>query len=114
MRVFTPGLKGFLALYKKTFNEAPRSGHSLANYMGANIVFDILEKTGGSFDLGKIREAAMAMNISAGETPTGWGVKFDENGQNVKAMPLVTQWRDEKLVTVWPEGAAVMEPMIAK
>ena len=111
---FTPGLKEFLALYKKTFNENPRSGHSLANYMGANVVFDILEKTGGSFDPDKVREVAMAIDIPAGQTPTGWGVKFDENGQNVKAMPLVTQWRDEKLVTVWPEGAAVMEPMIAK
>ena len=111
---FAPGLKEFLALYKKTFNEDPRSGHSLANYMGANIVFDILGKTGGSFDPEKIREAAMAMDVPPGETPTGWGVKFAENGQNVKAMPLVTQWRDEKLVTVWPEGAAVMEPMIAE
>lgn len=111
---FAPGLMKFLALYKKTFNEEPRSGHSLANYMGANLVFDILEKTGGSFDPAKVREVAMAMDIAPGETPTGWGVKFAENGQNVKAMPLVTQWRDEKLVTVWPEGAAVMEPMIAE
>lgn len=110
---FAPGLKTFLALYKETFNEDPRSGHSLANYMGANVVFDILEKTGGSLDPAKVREVALAMDIPQGETPTGWGVKFAENGQNVKAMPLVTQWRDEKLVTVWPEGAAVMEPVIA-
>lgn len=109
---FAPGLKDFLALYKKTFNEEPRSGHSLANFMGANVVFDILEKTGGSFDPAKIREAAMAMDIPKGETATGWGVKFDENGQNIKAMPLVTQWREGKLVTVWPPDAAVMEPVI--
>ena len=111
---FTPGLKEFLALYKKTFNESPRSGHSLANFMGANVVFDILEKTGGSLDLDKIREAAMAMDIAPGNTPTGWGVKFEENGQNVAAAPLVTQWRDGKLVTVWPDDASVMAPMIRK
>ena len=109
---FTPGLKEFLALYKKTFNENPRSGHSLANYMGANIVFDIIEKTGGSLDPEKIRKAAMAMDIAPGKTPTGWGVKFEENGQNMAATPLVTQWRDGKLVTVWPESASVMAPII--
>jgi branched-chain amino acid transport system substrate-binding protein len=111
---FTPGLKEFLALYKKTFNESPRSGHSLANFMGANVVFDIIEKTGGSLDPDKIREAAMAVDIAPGNTPTGWGVKFEENGQNVAAAPLVTQWRDGKLVTVWPEDASVMAPMIRK
>jgi branched-chain amino acid transport system substrate-binding protein len=111
---FAPGLKNFLALYKKTFHGEPRSGHSLANFMGANVVFDILEKTGGSFDPAKIREAAMAMDIPKGKTATGWGVKFDENGQNTRAVPLVTQWRDGKLVTVWPPDAAVMEPMIPK
>jgi branched-chain amino acid transport system substrate-binding protein len=109
---FTPGLKEFLALYKKTFNEEPRSGHSLANFMGANVVFDIIEKTGGSLDPEKIREAAMAVDIAPGNTPTGWGVKFEENGQNVMATPLVTQWRDGKLVTVWPESASVMAPII--
>jgi branched-chain amino acid transport system substrate-binding protein len=111
---FTPGLKEFLALYKQTFNENPRSGHSLANYMGANVVFDIIEKAGGSLDPEKIRAAAMAVNIAPGTTATGWGVKFAENGQNMEAVPLVTQWRNGKLVTVWPEGAGIMEPMIQK
>lgn len=111
---FTPGLEEFLALYKKTFNEEPRSGHSLANYMGANVVFDIIEKAGGSLDPDKIRAAAMSIDIAPGTTATAWGVKFDENGQNISAAPLVTQWRDGVLATVWPEGAALMEPIIRK
>jgi branched-chain amino acid transport system substrate-binding protein len=109
---FTPGLKDFLAYYQKTFGQNPRSGHSLANFMGANVVFDIIEKAGGSLDPQAIRQAAMAMDVPAGQTATGWGVKFNDNGQNMKALPLVTQWRDGKLVTVWPENAAVMAPMI--
>ncbi|MDZ7760357.1 MAG: ABC transporter substrate-binding protein [Desulfovermiculus sp.] len=111
---FTPGLKKFLSMYKETFNEEPRSGHSLANYMGANVVFDLIEKTGGSLDAKKIRKAAMEMDIPLGQTATGWGVKYNEKGQNTRAEPFVTQWRDGKLVTVWPEGAAVMEPIIRK
>ena len=111
---FTPGMKEFLAMYKETFNENPRSGHSLANYMGANVVFDILEKTGGSIDAGKIKEVTGTLDIKAGTTATGWGVKFAENGQNVMAVPLVTQWREGKLVTVWPASAGLMEPILVK
>ncbi|UCF90124.1 MAG: ABC transporter substrate-binding protein [Desulfobacterales bacterium] len=109
---FTPGLEEFLALYKATFQENPRSGHSLANYMGASVVFDILGKTGGSMNPEDLRKAAMSLDIPAGTTATGWGVKFDANGQNVRAVPLVTQWRDGKLVTVWPQDAAVMDPIL--
>jgi branched-chain amino acid transport system substrate-binding protein len=80
--------------------------------MGANVVFDLIEKTDGSLDVDKIREAAMDTDIPLGKTATGWGVKFNEKGQNTRAEPFVTQWRDGKLVTVWPEDAAVMEPII--
>lgn len=109
---FTPGLNAFYALYKKTFNEEPRSGHSLANYMGANVVFDLIEKTGGSLDPETIRKAAMKLDISPGSTATGWGVKFNENGQNTAAAPLVTQWQEGMLVTVWPKAAALRAPII--
>jgi len=109
---FTPGLEEFLALYRETFKEEPKSGHSLANYMGAKVVFDILEKTGGNPEPDKIREVAMALDIADGATATGWGVKFDDKGQNARAKPLITQWRDGKLVTVWPEQAALMPPIM--
>ncbi|MCB2190812.1 MAG: ABC transporter substrate-binding protein [Deltaproteobacteria bacterium] len=110
---FTPGLKEFLELYRKTFKEDPRSGHSLTNFMGANVVFDIIQNA-GSFDADKIRKAAMAVDIPLGKTANGWGVKFDENGQNLRASAFITQWRKGKLLTVWPEGAAVVKPMLAK
>jgi branched-chain amino acid transport system substrate-binding protein len=109
---FTPGIKEFLALYKETFNEPPRSGHSLANFMGANVVFEILKKTGGSMDADKVRKAALSLDIKSGTTPTGWGVKYGEDGQNSRAVPLVTQWQGGELVTVWPKDASVKEPFI--
>lgn len=111
----TPGLEDFLKLYRETFKEEPRSGHSLANFMGANVVFDIIEKAGGSLESDAIRKAAATVDIAAGKTPTGWGVKFDKTGQNVGAVPQVTQWTKEgKLVTVWPKEAAVQEPIKMK
>jgi branched-chain amino acid transport system substrate-binding protein len=36
---------------------------------------------------------------------TGYGVKFDENFQNIRAFPTVVQWQSGKLVTVFPEKA---------
>jgi branched-chain amino acid transport system substrate-binding protein len=113
-QTFTPGLQEFLGLYKDIFKEEPKSGHSLANYMGAKVVFDILEKTDGNFDPDKVGQAARGLDIKAGSTATGWGVQFDERGQNLRAKPLITQWRGGKLVTVWPAGAALMPPVLPK
>ena len=111
---FAPGLKKFVELYKQTYKMEPRSGHSLVNYMGAKVVFDILEKTRGSFDPEAIRKVALSLDVKAGTTATGWGVKFDESGQNLRAKPMVMQWRGGKLVTVYPKAAAVMEPILVK
>lgn len=112
---FTPGLEEFVALYKETFGEAPRSGHSLANFMGANVLFDVIEKAGGKLDPDSIRQAAMSIDVEPGQTATGWGVKFDETGQNIRTNVLVTQWTaDGRLVTVWPKEAAVQEPIRMK
>jgi branched-chain amino acid transport system substrate-binding protein len=111
---FTPGLKEFVALYQETFKEGPKSGHSLANYMGTKVLFDILAKTKGSMEADTFRKAALAMDVPEGATSTGWGVKFGENGQNQRANPFIMQWRSGKLVTVWPKAAALMEPVLPK
>jgi len=111
---FTPGLKEFVALYQETFKEGPKSGHSLANYMGTKVLFDILAKTKGNMAADPFRKAALAMDVPEGATSTGWGVKFGENGQNQRANPFIMQWRSGKLVTVWPKAAALMEPVLPK
>jgi len=36
-------------------------------------------------------------------------VKFDEKGQNVRAVPYLTQWQKGALVTIAPKDAAVAE-----
>jgi branched-chain amino acid transport system substrate-binding protein len=111
---FTPGLAEFVQAYKKLFNSEPRSGHSLANFMGANVLFDILEKTGGDLSAEKLRAAALAYEAAPGTTATGWGVKFGPDGQNTATEPFVMQWRNKKLVTVWPERAAATKPELVK
>lgn len=111
---FTPGLKEFVELYKQAFKEEPKSGHSLANYMGTKVLFDILAKTNGSGEPAAFRKAALAIDIPEGASSTGWGVKFDERGQNIRANPLIMQWRNGKLMTVWPKAAALIDPVLPK
>lgn len=56
-----------------------------------------------------IRAAVMAVDIPIGQTVTGWGVKFGQDGQNTRAKPFLMQWQKGELVTVFPEEAAVAE-----
>ena len=108
-----PGIKAFVEAYKKKYGSEPRSGHSLANFSGANIFFDAIHRA-GSLDKDKIRTAVLATDVPVGTTPTGWGAKFDQNGQNTRGLPSVMQWLDGKLTTVYPKGAAVAAPVVGK
>jgi len=109
---FTPGLKDFVGAYKEAYDEEPRSGHSLNNFFGANVLFDLLEETEGDLAAEGIGEAASSYTVKEGTTATGYGVEFDKDNQNVRSEPFVTQWRDGSLVTVFPEEAAVTEPKL--
>ncbi len=110
---YAKGIKEYVQFYKNTFKEDPRSGHSLANYMGALVLWDVIARA-GSTDPEEIRKAALATEIKEGTTPNGWGVKFNgpnekHAGQNKMARPIMMQWQKGKLVTVWPKAAAVAE-----
>ena len=111
---FCPGLENFIATYKKMYKRPPLSGHSTCSFVGMNALFDILEKTKGDMDPKVFRQAAMAYELPKGKSANGWGVKFNEHGENILAEPFIMQWRDGKLVTVFPKGPAVMEPKLIK
>lgn len=108
-----PGLGAFTESYKNKYNSEPRSGHSLANYVGANAFLDIIEQA-GSMDADKIREAVMEYKKPVGTSATGWGFDFADNGQNKAATTTLMQWQEGKLLTVWPEAAAVAKPLVNK
>ncbi len=108
-----PGINSFVEAYKKKYGTDPRSGHSLANFTGANIFFDVIARA-GSMDKDKIRAAVLATDVAVGTTPSGWGAKFDESGQNTRGLPTVMQWLDGKLTTVYPKEAAVAAPVVGK
>ena len=113
---FAPGAKEAAQAYQDIFKEPPRSGHSLMNYMGSQVLFDVISRA-GSTDPEAIRKAALATDIPDQKTPMGYGVKFappdDKNaGQDIRALPLIFQWQKGQQLTVWPNAAAVAEAII--
>jgi branched-chain amino acid transport system substrate-binding protein len=76
---------------------------------GLWILAEVLKKTGGDLDPDKLRAAAMSLDIPVGGMLNGWGVKFQENGQNAndRVQHYMLQWQDGRQVTVWPERFAV-------
>ena len=105
---YAPGVSAFVELYKRRYGSDPRSGHSLANYFGARVYLDAVQRA-GSTDKDRIRTAVLATDVAEGTTPTGWGVRFDERGQNTRVRPFLLQWQDGRQVTVFPAQAAVAQ-----
>jgi len=65
-----------------------------------------------STDGAKIRDALAATDIPGERTIMPWKrVKFDDMGQNNDADPVLLQYVQKKLVTVFPSQAAVAEPL---
>ena len=105
-----PGLNTFVAAYQKKYSAAPRSGHSLANYVGAKAMLEVIARA-KSTDKDKIRDAAMAYRAAVGSTAAGWGIQFNETGQNTAATLNLMQWQQGKLATVFPESVATVKPI---
>jgi branched-chain amino acid transport system substrate-binding protein len=101
-----PGVKRFAEEYRRRYGSEPRSGHSLANYTGARVCLDAVQRAGG-LEADRVRAAMLATDLPDGATPSGWGMRFDERGQNTRAKPFVLQWQSGKQVTVSPAEAAV-------
>jgi branched-chain amino acid transport system substrate-binding protein len=101
-----PGINEYIKKYQAKYGTPPHSGHSLANYFGAKSFFAAINKA-GSMDKDAIRTQVMKLEIPIGTTETGWGFKLDAKGQNTRCTPLLMQWQNGKLVTVFPSAAAV-------
>ncbi len=53
-----------------------------------------------------LRPAIAALNVKGGPFAgmPGGGIKFDATGLNVLAYPIMVQWNDAQLVTIWPQA----------
>ena len=91
------------AVKAKTGSDIPAGGHQLA---AAGLwLLKLALDAAKTDDLDKFRAAVLAMDLPVGSAINGWGVKFDESGQNANArvQHYMLQWQGGQLVTVWPE-----------
>ena len=89
-----------------------RSGKDLNDYtsrqfMGLVLLADAIDRA-RSTDGEAIRTALAATDLPGERTIMPWKrVKFDDNGQNRDADPVLLQWTGDRFVTIFPEQAAV-------
>jgi branched-chain amino acid transport system substrate-binding protein len=107
-----PGAGAFAEVYLRRYGAEPRSGHGLASFVGARLFLDALHRA-GSADKDRVRAAVLATDVAEGSTATGWGGRFDERGQNLRARPVLCQWQatahGPRQMVVAPAAAAVAD-----
>jgi branched-chain amino acid transport system substrate-binding protein len=91
------------AVKAKTGSDVLAGGHQLAG--GGLWVLKLALDAAKTDELDKFRSAVLSLDIPVGSAVNGWGVKFDETGQNSNArvQHYMLQWQNGSLVTVWPE-----------
>jgi branched-chain amino acid transport system substrate-binding protein len=108
--IVAPGVSEVAAAYQRKYGAPPRSGHSLICFAGARVFFDAVQRA-GTLDTDKLRPALLATDAPNGSLVAGYGVRFDDKGQNFRAHPYLSQWQKGALVTIAPGDAAVAEPV---
>jgi branched-chain amino acid transport system substrate-binding protein len=101
---FGPGAAAYLAAYRKAYNREPVAPQGLTAFTGMKLLLETVEAA-GSTDMTKVRAAAAKMDKPANSYASGFGVKFDDKFQNLRAQPTVIQWQGGKQVTVFPSDA---------
>ena len=74
-------------------NDPAALGSAMTMAFVSGLVDLVLERRDG------VPVAERPASAEFGSTATGWGVSFDETGQNTEAAPYVMQWRDGVLGT---------------
>jgi branched-chain amino acid transport system substrate-binding protein len=91
------------AVKAKTGSDVLTGGHQLA---GAGLwILKLVLDAAKTDNLDKFRAAVLKLDLPVGSTVNGWGVKFDQTGQNAndRVQHYMLQWQSGQLVTVWPE-----------
>ena len=82
-----------------------------------NNVLPVAKAKYGGFDAEAIRKAALEVDIPAGGTIQGYGVKFyppghQLAGQNERSTPVVMQYAGNTVAVVWPNNIKTQEPIL--
>ncbi len=101
-----PGNEAFVTHYKQKYGT---DADPLAEeaYEAMSVLLDAIERA-GSIDPTKIRDSLSKTDMTWVAGP----IKFDETGENIYKNVVVIQIQRGKIVTVWPEKAAVAKPIV--
>jgi branched-chain amino acid transport system substrate-binding protein len=101
---YGPGNKAYLAAYQAKYKADPVAPQGMNAYSGFMMLAETL-KVAGSVEPDKVQAAAAKLDKPENSYPSGHGVRFDKNFQNLRAGFTVSQWQDGKMVTVFPKAA---------
>lgn len=101
---YSPGTQAFMAAYRKAHNRDPIAPQTMAAYSGMKILLETVQAA-GSTDPARVRAAALTLDKPFYSYTGGYGAKFDDKMQNIRAFPTVIQWQGRKQVTVFPPEA---------
>ena len=104
---YGPGAADVAKAYQAKFGEPPISVTAANGYTGILMLAKAIDAAGGSTSYKDVLAAAKKLDLPVGTFPTGYGVKFDDHMQNTRAMPVLCQWQDGKVVVVYPPEAAM-------
>lgn len=102
---FGPGSSTYLEAYKAKYKAEPLAPQSMAAFVGFKMMAEAIN-TAGSAEPETVRAALAGFDKPESTYETGFGEKYDENAQNIRAFPSVIQWQSGKPVTIYPVKAA--------
>lgn len=103
---FGPGNKAYLDAYRAKYKADPVAPQGMNAYTGFMILAEAV-KAANSLEPARVQAAAAKLDRPEHSYPTGFGLKFDKNFQNVRALFTASQWQGGKLVTVFPKAAVL-------
>ena len=101
--------KEFRARFLKRKEREPTT-NSNVGFIGAWTLMKHVIPAAGSLDPEKLRAAALKLDLPENALVNGWGIKFSEEGTNIRARTTMMQWQQGKLVTVSPENLSTGKP----
>lgn len=97
--------------FQKRFEEIQGYAPPTAAYLEWQTMWvlmnNVIKECGGTDDVDAMVEATRAIDIPYGELPTGYGIKFDEKGQNERAVIAAMEWQDGVMIPIYPDSVKV-------
>ena len=104
-------LEEFTRRYRAKYNSIPAVQESLGFVVGLSLLRDVVANA-ADITAPALREAALRADVPLGGYINGWGMKFDEKGQNQRAFGSVVQWQDQRMVPVYPQASKLRDPIM--